>query len=437
MRPGVFGYALVALLCTTLIANGATALKGPYLMYPGEPDRMRVFVQADAEPSSCSITWGTTTAYANGPSALGVLGANHVYTAELTGLSHDTRYYYKIDLDGAAHEGSFMTAPPPATSATSFYAVGDTRTNPADMDLVAQQMLDDMDTDASVRQTLWIHSGDWVSDGDAETDWTNQFFNRSYPASLELMGRLPVMGCRGNHEQSGGLYGKYFPYSQSVVSGVTPSPSASDFYYSFDYGPVHFAVIDDNVDVSASSAQFAWLSVDLQNSTKPWTVLLFHAPAYSAGVGHGDDADNQVLMSDLAALSGVEIDVVISGHNHYYARCEKYGVIYLTAGGGGAPYYAPDLLYSSYVVTGAGELSFVRIDVSGGQLTGVATSAAGAVLDTFSIEKVLPPGPTRDDDSDSACGGSVEGASAQWWPFALLLAMLHYGGFRGKHQCVE
>jgi len=243
-------------------------------------------------------------------------------------------------------------------------------------------MLADVDS-ASIRETVWMHVGDFVNNGENEDDWTNQFFNRSYANSLEIQRRLPIMGCRGSHERAGIVYNKYYPYTELLETSVTPAPATSVHYYSFDYGPVHIAVIDDNISRDVGSTQYNWLVADLTASSREWTILMFHEPAYSAG-GHGDNLVNRTLISNLQS-AGFTIHMVLVGHNHYYARCEADGVVHLTTGGGGAPLYGPDLNFSPYVVTASRELTFARLEINGNTLDCTVKTSAGTVADSFTI----------------------------------------------------
>jgi len=371
---------------TMLLAGGrasaATMKKGPYLIYPNNPAKMTVMLQADDTAATCSVRWGTSTSYSSGTTNLAAFGSDKQYRTTITGLSADTRYYYEVNLDGALHNGTFRTAPSASATSTVIYSVGDTRSSPAGLNNIMGAMLADVDS-ASIRETVWMHVGDFVNSGENEDDWTNQFFNRSYANSMEIQRRLPIMGCRGSHEGAGIVYNKYFPYTELLETSVTPAPATSVHYYSFDYGPVHVAVIDDNISRDVGSTQYNWLVADLTASAREWTILMFHEPAYSAG-GHGDNLVNRTLISNLQS-AGFTIHMVLVGHNHYYARCEANGVVHLTTGGGGAPLYAPDLNFSPYVVTASRELTFARLEINGDTLDCTVKNSAGTVADSFTI----------------------------------------------------
>ena len=131
---------------------------------------------------------------------------------------------------------------------------------------------------------------------------------------------MPVNGVRGNHEGSGGLFLKYFPYLYEP----------GGFYWSFDYGPAHIAVIDQYIDYSPGSTQYTWLENDLTSSTKKWKFLVFHEPGWSAG-GHNNNTAVQNYIQPLAVETGV--DIIFTGHNHYYARATVDGIQHITPEG--------------------------------------------------------------------------------------------------------
>ena len=120
-------------------------------------------------------------------------------------------------------------------------------------------------------QSIILFVGDLVSNGDNESYWGNQFFDPSYPNILKLLARVPYQVAIGNHEGSGELFVKYFPY-----------PFVAGRYWSFDYGPVHVVVVDQYVDYAPGSAQYQWLEGDPADSTKIWKVILLHEPGWSA-----------------------------------------------------------------------------------------------------------------------------------------------------------
>ncbi|MCU0723205.1 MAG: metallophosphoesterase, partial [Planctomycetes bacterium] len=281
--------------------------------------------------------------------------------------------HYRVAVDAETRTGSFLAAPPSGASSVSFCAFGDTRTQVAEFDGLCARMGAEIDASPSTRQTLVVHAGDWISLGDSESGWDGEFFSSAAPNARNLMSRVPIMGCRGNHEQTGALLRSYWPYAYADASG---------FWHSFDYGPVHFTVIDQYAAYADPSAQYAWIANDLAASGKRWKVALFHEPAWSAGGGHPNNTTTQTELEPLFRSAGVRL--ILAGHNHYYARCSVGGIQHLTVGGGGAPLHIPDPL-SADLVTAASAYSFARFDVAGPTLTATVLDSSGAPLDGFTL----------------------------------------------------
>lgn len=375
--------APILLICLSLLAltvadlDAATFTKQPYLIYEGDSTTMSVLWQADADAGTSTIEWGIDTGYGNGPVTVPPTGSDYQYVFTITGLDPGTQYFYRVEVDGTFLSGSFRTAPSGGTTAT-IWAYGDTRTDPAAQDQILAALLTMVQADPSRRQSLLLHSGDLVSNGERESAWSTEFFPADRANILEVHRTIPLMACRGNHEGDGVLFRKYFPY---------PDVDAVSFNYSFDYGPIHFTVLDDQSDLSVGSTQYNWIAGDLAASDACWKIVLFHEPAWGAG-GHSNSTTNQTVVSNLLEPAGV--DLVINGHNHYYSRTSKDGIQHITSGGGGAPLYDPDPSYP-YVVTTARSYNFCRIDIDGDDLVFSAFDQNGVQLDSFSVRKGCPP----------------------------------------------
>ncbi|MDZ4833855.1 MAG: metallophosphoesterase [Candidatus Melainabacteria bacterium] len=89
--------------------------------------------------------------------------------------------------------------------------------------------------------------------------------------------------------------------------------------YSFDYGDVHWLVLDANAYMDWTDAELrAWVVKDLSaaRSTR-WKFVNFHQPGFSSNPKHG-------LEKRMRLLAGIfeehGVDVVFTGHCHYYER---------------------------------------------------------------------------------------------------------------------
>ena len=344
-------------------------LKPPYLIWPGNPTEMRVLWQLTATGTS-TIDWGTDTTYALGSAQTSEYNSSHQHSYTIPDLTLGLTYYYRVTAQGPAYQGSFRAAPSPDDTDLKFLAYGDTRSYPAAHDNVADAMIANYTADPGY-QSLVLVVGDLVYHGDSETDWTDQFFSPAYPHIRELVAHLPYQSCMGNHEGTGTLFVKYFPY-----------PFVDGRYWSFDYGPAHVTIIDQYTSYGPGSAQLQWISDDLAASTKPWKFIVLHAPGWSAGGGHENNTTVQTYIQPLCLQYGVSI--VFGGHNHYYARAEVSGIEHITTGGGGAPFYTPNPSYP-YVVATARAYHFCRIAIQGNSLAFEAVTPEGQVLDRFDL----------------------------------------------------
>jgi hypothetical protein len=243
-------------------------------------------------------------------------------------------------------------------------------------------------------------------------------------------------GCLGNHEgfSANGLTqtGPYFDVFTLPTNGEAGGvPSGTEAYYSFDYGNIHFVVLDAEdaiMDATARDAMLAWLEADLAASTADWLIAFWHQPPYSKGFLHDSDVElNEINIRSFALpiLEDFGVDLVLAGHSHTYERSYfidghyglsgTFGPQHVVDGGTGDPmvdnaYGKPNEGPSPhdgavYVVAGSASevrpnngvhpvmaasiesLGALVLDVDGNTATGRFLDQAGIVQDTFVIEK--------------------------------------------------
>ena len=230
-------------------------------------------------------------------------------------------------------------------------------------------------------QSLILATGDLVNNGNHESDWDDQFFATGYPNINEMLANVPYQACMGNHEGLGVLFEKYFPYPfVNVLDGR---------YWSFDYGPAHFAILDQYAvgGYQTGSPQHDWLEIDLANTGQPWKYIILHEPGWSAG-GNGNNQDVIVYIQPLCEDYGVS--TVFAGHNHFYSRAVNpvlTGVEHITTGGGGAPLVTPQSGWP-FIVTYVDPPvhHFCKVTITCGQVMNLtAINVHGQVIDAFSI----------------------------------------------------
>ena len=102
-------------------------------------------------------------------------------------------------------------------------------------------------------------------------------------------------------------------------------------YYRFAKGDVSFYALNSNY---LDKRQLEWMVSEFNKDKAKWRVTFFHHPPYSSGERHGSDQDVRAVVHPLFKANGV--DVVFTGHDHFYERIKPQdGIQYFVAGAGG------------------------------------------------------------------------------------------------------
>jgi hypothetical protein len=272
-------------------------------------------------PDSSVVQYGLTAGYGTEEKDAS-LKTSHSLT--LTGLLPDTIYHYRVLFEGnETPDYTFRTAVP-YDAPFEFGVHGDTRTQP-DSHLAV------VNTIVALDPYFSLHTGDVVENGYYESQWAVYFATICSAATCAQ--RIPIYYAIGNHEEESPLYYDYFYLPHN-------NPDSSESYYSFDYGNSHFISLDSEIPYGPSSAQYQWLKADLRDAYPNTFVFAFlHKHPYCAG-GHNSTIGLRDTLSPL--FEAYEVDMVFSGHSHFYQRNGPInGVTYMIAAGGGAPLHTP------------------------------------------------------------------------------------------------
>ena len=355
------------IMAVTAQPSSAAVEKMPYMIYEGQNTTMTVLWQMTST-QSCTLEWGLDTNYSLGSVVTSEYGNDHQHKHMIAGLTPGTKYYYNVVGVGS---GSFTSAPADSATKIKILAYGDTRDNPTGHNDVVEQIVNAYTQDPEF-QTICLFSGDYIG-VDTESQWSNQWFPLGYQSLMDIQSSVPINGCIGNHEGTGAVFKKYYPF-----------PHVDRFYWSFDYGPVHVIMIDQYTDYSVGSAQYNWLVNDLEANTKEWIFMVYHHPGWSAG-GNSNKVEVQDVLQPLAEQYGV--DLMINGHNHYYSRCSVNGVQHIVTGGGGAPLYNPSSTAENLVVAESAR-HYMEITVDGDLISTVTRRLDGTILDRYDYAAV-------------------------------------------------
>ena len=415
IRPG-----LLVVLVVAVPAAATTVTRGPLLQQPSPSSVIVVFDLDEAVEAEVRVSG---EAFSSGAAAM------H-HEVEVTGLDTDTVYPYGVySGDVALSEGHQLTTAVAPGSDFRFVAIGDTRSGHEDhAALVAAIQGEDA--------RFVLHTGDLVSDGEEVEDW-DQFFEIEDP----MLHDLPLFPVLGNHDEEDG---------EALLYEEAFALPGNELYYSFDFGNAHFVVLDQYVnmvllctvdevlaDNCLDEEQLAWLEADLAAASETAEVIFAsaHIGAYSSKAGRSGNSHLRALLPWLASLG---VDVILTGHDHYYERgFTDNGLPYVITGGGGAGLYTiGDPSEDPHTVAYNESVHhYVVIEVTGPLVRFTTRTADGTVIDEAEIDVSVAVDPPVDDDdaasddtglpeSEDGCGcGLSAGQVAGAVPVALLVLL--------------
>ncbi len=305
------------------VAYSQTVTRGPYLQQ-NTPESI-IVVWRTAQASTAQVRYGLS------PQVLGsVVVSNQSATQHeirLTGLRPDTLYYYAVGtadrvLVGGDTQHFFRTSPVHGqVKKMRLWVVGDSGTGGSAQRDVRDAMLRFV---GQRPPDLFLHMGDMAYNSGTDSEFQQNFF-AIYQDILRITPCWPTLG---NHEgqsadsgtQSGPYYDAYVLPKGGEAGGVA---SGTEAYYSFDYGHVHFIVLDSH-DSSRSTTgpMLTWLKADIAATKQPWLIAYWHHPPYTKG-SHDSDTESQLREMRERALPILEaggVDLVLGGHSHIYER---------------------------------------------------------------------------------------------------------------------
>jgi hypothetical protein len=140
---------------------------------------------------------------------------------------------------------------------------------------------------------------------------------------------------------------------------------------------VRFFVLDSR---SLDGAQLSWLKKELAASATAWKICYMHHPLYTSG-RYRSAAYSLRLMLEPLLVEG-DVDVVLSGHEHFYERIHpQHGISYFTSGGGGA-LRKGDIRRSALTAAGYdADCHFMMMEVTGDSLYFQTIGRDGSTVD--------------------------------------------------------
>ena len=276
----------------------------------------------------------------------------------LTGLTPGVRYLYKVQSGTVEETGGFFTAVD-NDQPFSFAVFSDPQLQDEPIHDWQYDVVNLLNEES---QHFVICAGDmWFSNDGPVVE---HFFT----LTQGLINNTPLFPVLGNHEywRSNARSDDYTqPSRYKRYFTVPDNLTATEDYYSIDYGNSHFLFVNTNEaegapDYREDSEQYDAIAADLENAaTDPDIVHIFvimHKPAHNFGIKHGTRSASGIEEPDISVHLGslfqkYNVDIVLSGHEHNYQRFEPVDTGHL---GMGSPPGEPNEIASgvTYIVTG-------------------------------------------------------------------------------------
>ena len=238
-------------------------VQGPYLVYNGNPKKMTVMWRTKTG-GPCTLKWGDNRfRYEDGTVKVEPYDTKrNLYKHTITNLKPDTCIKYTLKINDKYAPGIFYT-PPEDREKVKFIVAGE---------------LDDADKRSDLYETLYgkiyndaayhsilLRPGVLVSEPGSVKAWDNEFFSRAEEMRHVrwMQSRMPLAVVLDNS----------IPKQQ--LFKAEPDRTGC---YSFDYGPVHIAVLNAEKSLNRRSPQNKWLRQRLEQSKAKWRVVMWNAP---------------------------------------------------------------------------------------------------------------------------------------------------------------
>jgi hypothetical protein len=205
--------------------------------------------------------------------------------------------------------------------------------------------------------------GDNLYGSETPADYRKKFQD-VYQALLD--NKVKFYASLGNHDQPNERFYEYFNMNGKE-------------YYRFSKGNVAFYALNSNY---MDKTQLKWLEDELGKDTADWKIAFFHHPPYSSGGKHGSDKHLREVVEPIFVRYGV--NVVLTGHDHFYERIKPQRGIYYFVSGAGGKLREGDVRESSPLTEKFydTDMSFMLVEVVKNQMYFQVISRTGQTVDS-------------------------------------------------------
>jgi 3',5'-cyclic AMP phosphodiesterase CpdA len=277
-----------------------------------------------------------------------------------------------------------------------FAVVGDTGCDCDGQEIIAKQMFNwykkkPFGMVLMLGDNIYGDSGIFGGDRGGDPDLFEERFDAYYKPLLDA--DVKFFATLGNHdmEADGGR--------SMIADKKRFHMIGSTGFYSFEPeteedGLISFFAVNSvpMVKGATDQGQLTWLKETLAKTKTTWKVVFMHHPVYTAIGGHRVDEGLLKALEPVFVEGGVQL--VLSGHNHYYARTKPMnGVTYITSGGGGRSLVS--IKSTGQLAKAIKTYQFMYFEASFGRLDYWAIDGRGAEIDRgFLVPKPTEMKPT-------------------------------------------
>jgi hypothetical protein len=320
-------------------------------------------------------------------SSLQGYGQRYICTVNLDDLNSDTTYSYAIhrgSLSGKTYQFSTLN-----DDSLQFIFITDTQAVNWQTSSIYGGLLDQALTIEQLCQFVAI-AGDLVELGGNNKMWEWYFETAS------RFNSLPMNTIPGNHDyyvNDGNLDSNiyYEQHFNNPDNGPSISTNSSYYYVSNDTLFISLDAVSDNYGESI----IAWFNDVVHDNPTSFIIVMTHYSAYGA---HHQGTAEQFLDIWGPIFDHHQVDIVLSGHDHVYARTPlmydkalsidpNIGTIYLTGGSASNKIYTvAESLKANYAhVMDESKNIFTIVTIKQGMITFTAFDINGQIEDTFTI----------------------------------------------------
>jgi hypothetical protein len=268
---------------------------------------------------------------------------------KLNNLEFNSTYFYQVDTDGTkSNIYQFKTAPG-FSDTIKFIIYGDNR---GGTDFEQPDVFSDIVANmGSAKPDLIFALGDLIhNDDDYESDLN--FLQQQWDAFFDVIDdtthEIPWIYIIGNHDAPDNFDESSF--TEVFVQPKEPDPY--ERYFSFDYGPVHFIVLDtEYVSYQVTGDQWEWLQRDLaENRQSLHTFILMHKPLTSPYIPpywisqRGLYTYPNLGQKFQELCENHSVTGILAAHDHMYHfdLIGNRNLSQIVSAAAGAPLYAPE-----------------------------------------------------------------------------------------------